>query len=190
MKMKKLVPFVACAALAVSATLGHSASRPKSISYKEASAFEQSLLAQESPAPNIPEAIYIQPINKSEACKLPTSKDQIERPNFRPYWDGECRNGFAFGLGRDIAISDTSHTEEITIHNGTGMNWSGPKVQYDYVNDGVAYRVGGDKEPAETVFAEKMDNPIEGFRIYQQILVSDNSGNEFKINSSPFSYGR
>lgn len=102
-----------------------------------------------------PEKLYVQPANKTEPCKLPTTRDQLERPNFRAYWDGECRNGFAFGLGRDIAMSDTHHVEEITIHDGTGGDWSAPRVDYDFVNNMVVYAVGGSQFPAVTQLAEK-----------------------------------
>lgn len=186
MNMQKLLPLAAFAVLAGYATPGQSASKPKSISHKEASAFELSLLARESAAPKAPEKVYAQPANKVEACRVPTTQDQLGRPNFRAYWDGECKNGFAFGLGRDIAISYTHHVEEITIHDGSGDNWSQPRVAYDYVNNVVSYAVGGSQFPAQTVLAEKMDNPVSGFNAIQTLSVVDELGKAFAIQSSPF----
>ena len=95
----------------------------RSVKYSEAIEFEQSLGALTN-MPSPPEKLYVQPLNKSEPCKLPTSKEQQERKNFKAYWDGQCKNGYAYGLGRDIAISDTHHYEEITIHDGNGDNFN------------------------------------------------------------------
>lgn len=128
----------------------------------------------------------MQPANKVEPCKLPTTSDQLDRSNFVAYWDGECRNGYAFGLGRDIAISDTHHAEEITIHSGTAANWSRPRVQYDFVNNIVAYIVGGAAFPARTAMMEKMDSSISGFNIMQILTVADGLGKEYTVQSSPF----
>ena len=121
--MKNLKQFTLAAYVALAAC----ATGPQAITYEEASAFERSLLARETAPPERPELLFVQPVNKTESCKLPTSQGQLDRPNFRAFWDGECKDGFAFGLGRDIAISDTHHVEEITIHDGTGDNWSQPK---------------------------------------------------------------
>lgn len=96
----------------------------RSVNYSEAMAFELSLGSVPA-MPSRPEKLYIQPLNKNEPCKLPTSKVQLERKNIRAYWDGQCKNGYAYGLGRDIAISDTHHVEEITIHDGNGDNFRG-----------------------------------------------------------------
>jgi hypothetical protein len=105
------------------ATTGQQAPTARALNYEEATAFERGLkssvpaeLSRQRPTH------FVQPANKKENCKLPTTQDQIDRRNFRAYWDGQCKDGYAFGLGRDIAISDTHHTEEITIHNGTGDN--------------------------------------------------------------------
>ena len=187
MNMKKVLPLVAFAVLAGYAALGQSASQPQAISYKEASAFETALLNRERVnAPKAPEKLYIQPANKAVACRLPTSQSQLDRPNIRAYWDGECKNGFAFGLGRDIAISDTHHIEEITIHDGTGDNWSQPRVDYDYVNNTVAYAVGGSEFPAETRLSESMVNSVSGFNAYQALSVVDELGRAYVVQSSAF----
>lgn len=162
------------------------ANGPKTLSYADASAFERALLAQKTTTTEVPERLYVQPANKKEACKLPTTQDQLDRPNFRAYWDGECKNGFAFGLGRDIAISDTHHLEEITIHDGTGNNWSQPSVNYDYVNNLIGYSVGGSTFPAGTKLSEKMDNSVSGFNAYHQLRVVDEHGNIFVVYSSAF----
>lgn len=186
MKMKKLVYIAPISALIACATPGYAGSQHKAISYQEASEFERSLLAREATPPALPEKLYVQPANKTEPCKLPTSRDQLDRPNFRAYWDGECRNGFAFGLGRDIARSDTHHVEEITIHDGTGWNWSAPKVFYDFVNNLVLYGVGGPQFPASTQLTEKMESSINGFNAFQTLSIVDEQGNAYIIESAAF----
>lgn len=184
--MRKLFYLAPIAALMACSTVGYAASKPKKISYQEASEFERSLLARESAPPTIPEKLYVQPANKTEPCKLPSTRDQMERPNFRSYWDGECRNGYAFGLGRDIAMSDTHHVEEITVHDGTGDNWSAPRVFYDFVNNLVFYAVGGSQFPASTQLAEKMETSINGFNALQTLSVTDTRGNSYIVQSAAF----
>ncbi|MFT3761280.1 MAG: hypothetical protein QM761_01445 [Pseudoxanthomonas sp.] len=183
-KIHLFAAFIVLSGFAATAQCG---SKPKSISYKEAAAFEQSLLARGSVPLELPEPLYVQPINKREACKLPTSRDQLDRPNFRAYWDGECKNGFAFGLGRDIAISDTHHFEEITIHNGAEDYWPQISVDYNYVENAVSYAVRGSKYPAQTSLMEKMDNSVAGFNTYQTLTIVDESGKELILMTSPFS---
>ena len=186
MNIKQTLPYAALALLAGCATPGQHASQPKPISYDEASAFEHSLLARRSAPPEMPPLIYTQPVNKKEPCKLPTSQDQLDRPNFRAYWDGGCKNGFASGLGRDIAISDTHHLEEITVHDGSGNNWSQPRVMYDYVNNTVLYAVGGSRFPEATQLGEKMDSSVGGFNAYHTLSVTDDSGKSLVIQTSAF----
>lgn len=186
MKMGKLSCLVSIAGVVACATSAYAASKPKAISYQDASEFERSLLARTAVLPSPPEKLYVQPANKTEPCKLPTTRDQLERSNFRAYWDGECRNGFAFGLGRDIAMSDTHHVEEITIQDGTGGDWSAPRVDYDYVNNMVVYAVGGSQFPAVTQLAEEMVNSINGFNALQTLSVIDGQGNGYFIQSAAF----
>lgn len=186
MKMRKLSYLVSLASVVACTTSAYAGSKPKAINYQEASEFERSLLARPTAAPPPPEKLYVQPANKTEPCKLPTTRHQLERPNFRAYWDGECRNGFALGLGRDIAMSDTHHVEEITIHDGTGGDWSAPRVDYDFVNNMVVYAVGGSQFPAVTQLAEKMDNSINGFNALQTLSVIDGQGNGYIIQSAAF----
>ena len=181
MSIRILLATAASTAFAACATSG-----PPAISNEEVFAFERALLARESPTPEPLEKLFIQPANKVEACKLPTSQEQLDRTNFRAYWDGECKNGFAFGLGRDIAISDTHHIEEITVHDGTGDNWSKPKVLYDYVNSQVSYQIGGSRIPVQTFLEEKIDNSIKGFNAQQTLSVMDDLGNAFAIRTYSF----
>lgn len=157
----------------------------RALSYEEASAYERTLPVRVTPIVKQPEMLYTQPVNKREPCKLPTTQDQLERSNFRAYWDGQCRNGFAFGLGRDIAISDTHHVEEITIHSGAADDYSAPAVMYDFVNNMVRYAARGERYPATAWFMEAMRNNGNDFQITQALGVTDEAGNNLFTEYSP-----
>lgn len=110
----------------------------------------------------------------------------MDRGNFRAYWDGQCKDGYAFGLGRDIAISDTHHVEEITVHNGTGDNLDSPRVGYDFVNNKVTYVTPGEKYPAASWFNESIYNNDNNFFTSYIFGVTDESGNNLVMEYSPF----
>lgn len=162
------------------------APKPKAMSFKEATAFEAALLSRPAATPRQPERLFVQPVNKTESCKLPTTSEQITRSNFRAYWDGDCRNGYAYGLGRDIAISDTHHVEEITIHGGSADDYSGPSVVVDYVNNQIVYSVRGDQFPATTTMVQRMETSVGGFNVAQTLVVNDGQGRAYVARVSPF----
>lgn len=170
-----------------SSTGGQQRPNARSINYDEASAFERSLLARELQSSQNPEPVYIQPANKNEPCKLPTTANQLSRGNFRAYWDGQCKNGYAYGLGRDIAISDTHHVEEITIHNGSAGQSSTPIVDYDFVNKKVIYAVPEGEYPAATRHTEFISNDGDQFNVHYALMVSDKDMNIQSIEYSPLS---
>ena len=158
----------------------------RTLTYEAASAFERTLQGKVASNPQHPPPLYTQPVNKQEPCKLPTTQEQLNRGNFRAYWDGQCKNGFAFGLGRDIAISDTHHVEEITTHSGTDDDLDSPKVDYDFVNNRVAYIVPDGKFPASVWFNEAIATNESGLQISNTFGVTDESGNSLVSQYSPF----
>lgn len=164
----------------------HHGPTARAINYDEASSFERSLKNGELTTLVQPKSeIFVQPLNKKEACKLPTTQDQIVRANFRTYWDGACKDGYAFGLGRDIATSDTHHVEEITIHNGTGDNNGSPSVFYDFVNTTVEYRTPSGKFPASSWINEEIKNGAGGFHVSFTTGITDEFGNNSVAINSP-----
>jgi hypothetical protein len=168
-------------------TTVQSGPKVRTLSYEEASAYERTLQAKPTTAKVLPEKLYTQPVNKQEPCKLMTSRDQLERSNFRAYWDGQCKNGFAFGLGRDIAISDTHHLEEITVYSANGDNYQAPAVAYDFVNNFTHYQTRGEKYPAATWFSETISSNGDNFQIVQLFGVTDELGNRLFTEYSPLS---
>lgn len=154
------------------------------LNFAEATAFERSLQARQSPAIEKPEArIYTQPVNKKEPCKLPTTEDQLARSNFRAYWDGQCKDGFAFGLGRDIAISATHHMEEIAKYT-TGGEPPEIAVHYNFVDNKVLYGVIEFKK--RVAFEEKIQTNLNQFYVEYSIWILDGEGGTLGMKYSPF----
>lgn len=183
--MKKIILF--CAITLVATSCATTSGGIRTMSYEEAAAFENSLLARGRQPIEPLEKLFTQPANKTEPCKLPTTQDQLERKNFRAYWDGDCKNGFAYGLGRDIAISDTHHTEEITIHGGNGeFNANKPWVFYDFVNNRASYGVHGVKYPATSGMSQIVNNDPANFTTNFSFGLTDESGNQLLLQTSPF----
>lgn len=165
------------------------ATGPRKVSMVEATASESQIIsaARNRPAPAQPEKLYTQPVNKTEPCKLPTSKEQLERKNFRTYWDGDCKDGYAYGLGRDIALADTHHVEEITFHNGDGDSRGQPMRLIDYVHNHGIYGVHGEAFPATAGYNEFVTNNGADFSIRYVAVATDEKGNLRFLESSPFS---
>ena len=158
----------------------------RTLSYEEASAFEKSLFARDPDPIKAPDILFVQPVNKKEDCKLRTTQDQLDRRNFRAFWDGDCKNGYAFGLGRDIAISDTHHTEEITIYDGTADSYANqPWAYYDFVNNYTAYGVRGQGYPATSGINQEMTYPDGSIGMVSSMGKTDESGNHLAALQSP-----
>src|SRR5690606_40909204 len=84
MNMKNLA-LVILASMALPAFAG---GLPK-VSMKEAMKVENAIIAaapKTAVAP-VPAMLYTQPANHTEPCKLPTNQSQLDRRNFRAYWD-------------------------------------------------------------------------------------------------------
>lgn len=108
------------------------------LSQSEADAFRQNLIKEfkKNPPESKYKRLFVQASNKAEPCLIPTSEDQLKLKGFRAYWDGECRNGYAYGLGRDIAIAKDFHVEEISIYRENGDN-DGLFLCIDYKNNSI-----------------------------------------------------
>lgn len=166
--------------------------QPPRLSYDEAATYERSLKSHEVPPfMKISEGkTFTQPVNKKEPCLLPTSKDQLERSNFKAYWDGQCRNGYAFGLGRDIAISNTHHVEEITVYKGQGDNEDSPAVLYDFVNNKTIARTAFAPFPKHYVTEEAIINGPNGFNVQYTVQAIDESARRKILLMSPLNPAR
>ena len=95
--------------------------------------FQKKLKALPAPEKNQDEDRWVQAINKSEKCLIITSQEFLNKPNPMTYWDGHCEKGYARGLGRNIEISDTSHTEVVTVYY-PDINIIRPYYIFDHIN--------------------------------------------------------
>jgi hypothetical protein len=62
---------------------------------------------------------WVQPSNKKEKCEIEVNFGTIDRTqedSYKLFWDGECKNGKANGLGRVFETSDTYEQSIITIY--------------------------------------------------------------------------
>lgn len=75
---------------------------------------------------------WVQPINKKEPCKVYVGygqKDPTQDESFKLYWDGQCKNGYAHGLGREFNIADLTNMWQIAIYR------KGQPEHYAVIND-------------------------------------------------------
>lgn len=62
---------------------------------------------------------WLQPENKKESCKIfdqhPLSETGVTE---RVLWDGNCKDGYAFGLGREFLVKDTGSVSAVATYVG------------------------------------------------------------------------
>ena len=158
----------------------------KKVSTEEAFSAIRALAKEKSQSLPGREGLYTQPANKSVPCKLSTTQDQLDRNNFRAYWDGECKDGFAYGLGRDISISDTHHVEEITIYGDNGKTLNSPSVFYDFVHQFVGYKLEEDGGSRTYRFEEHITNKGANFNFEYRLGEFVKNGNSYLVQWNPF----
>jgi hypothetical protein len=63
---------------------------------------------------------WIQPKNKKEECKIwvgiNPNNDRTIKEGYAFYWDGECKNGYAHGLGSAFEITQFADRQQIAIY--------------------------------------------------------------------------
>ena len=95
------------------------------ISEEEAFAVANEYLANSKSKPSPIEnelEVWTQPSNKSISCKVcvVTQKDNniTNSIGYKIYWDGACKNGYAYGLGREVVKSSTEYFDNISLYSG------------------------------------------------------------------------
>lgn len=66
-----------------------------------------------------PKLKFIQPKNKKETCKIAVpdgEDDPTKDSSYKIFWDGECKDGYAFGLGREIEKANMKDAWQIGIY--------------------------------------------------------------------------
>lgn len=65
---------------------------------------------------------WIQPANQKTPCKvyvgISKTEDRTLDDDYKIYWDGSCKNGFANGLGREFERGTVLNMEAIVIYQG------------------------------------------------------------------------
>jgi hypothetical protein len=102
------------------------AGQPDRVSEKEVSKYETKYLQEYEKIKNnyTDNSIvkWIQASNKTKPCKVfvGTSKknDITTDSEFKIFWDGECKNGYAYGLGREFERGTLISSDSIAIYSG------------------------------------------------------------------------
>lgn len=65
---------------------------------------------------------WIQATNKKEPCKLfigyNPNDDRTLKDGYKIFWDGKCKNGYAYGLGREFEKGFLTNSEAIALYSG------------------------------------------------------------------------
>lgn len=65
---------------------------------------------------------WIQATNKKEPCKLfigyNPNDDRTLKDGYKIFWDGKCKNGYAYGLGREFEKGFLTNLEAIALYSG------------------------------------------------------------------------
>lgn len=81
-------------------------------------ALEAGLHAQQAVPYQVPvdRLVWVQPTNKKAACRIPVPASlSMSAVHARLFWDGDCRDGRAYGLGRIMYRSDLRDADIITL---------------------------------------------------------------------------
>lgn len=130
---------------------------------------------------------WVQPKNKKESCRVYVGcydKNPTEDTSYKLFWDGECKDGYAYGLGREIEKANLKDDWQIGIYE-KGMA-TGGYIQKDNLHnvliEGEANYCGSQYAVVRRVFEENRDINL----VYE----SGSSGSEnepaLTITTSPF----
>lgn len=131
---------------------------------------------------------WIQAANKKEACKLYVgynpNDDRTLKSDFKIFWDGSCKNGYAYGLGREFERGFLTNMDAIGLYSGGEK-----KPEYFIQKDNLENKTEeGDINNGNFVITTIKDDGLNFDITYQyghfQREVKDN---EYYIFSSPFS---
>lgn len=116
---------------------------------------------------------WVQANNKKEDCKLFVSygqDDVRQKPDYKIYWDGECKDGYAYGLGREFLKGMMLDVETIAIYSGGKVE---PKYYYQF--DKLNYiTIKGDINN-QNIFIEYTNEDTANFNIMFEYRFTDES---------------
>jgi len=156
---------------------------------------------------------WIQPANKKEQCKVfvGTSKDDDRtiKHDYKIYWDGQCKDGYAYGLGREIEKGFLTDMEAIAMYSGEkkepdyyyqkcnlqnmimeGDITNGYFVQTNIKDESLNFRIsysygynGRGANPSLMIASSPMEDNVLFFKNYPNFTykIYDMTNNEFNI---------
>jgi hypothetical protein len=91
------------------------------VSDREAFKYEKEYLAEyellKNNFSNSSSINWVQPSNKKEPCKIYMGFD-LNDENFKSFWDGDCKDGYAYGLGREFMRGTVLNGDSLAIYQG------------------------------------------------------------------------
>ncbi|WP_066166350.1 hypothetical protein [Aliarcobacter cryaerophilus] len=134
---------------------------------------------------------WIQPKNKKEECKvyveIDSKNDKTTKSDYTLYWDGECKDGYAYGLGREIEKTMLEDLQQIGVYeNGKAVDYCTILSPLEGINQEGECSYSNEKanNHVKTIIEDKLDN----FDIKYEIGVSGtNISPGMGIQISPFS---
>lgn len=75
----------------------------------------------------------VQPINHTEKCLMP-GHELMKEAGVKRLWDGDCKDGYASGFGRDMILSESVHFEHYHYLSHAGQTPEAPYAWY-YMHD-------------------------------------------------------
>jgi len=104
--------------------------------YEKAYMAEYEIIKQQN-ANYHPSFKWIQPKNKKEECKvyvdINPKDDKTVKANYSLFWDGECKDGYAYGLGREIEMTLFENIQQLGYYDkGMAIDYF---VQFDTINN-------------------------------------------------------
>ena len=113
-----------------------------SVSEEEAFKYEKQYLAEwenwkQQNKNTKPSFKWIQPKNKKDECKVYVGinydDDKTIKSGYSLFWDGECKDGFAYGLGREIENTMLENLQQIGFYeNGKAVDYC---IGFDPINN-------------------------------------------------------
>ena len=159
---------------------------------------------------------WVQAANKKEPCKLfvsgDSNDDRTSKDGYKIFWDGNCKNGYASGLGREFERGFLTNLDAIALYNGEekkpeyfiqkdnlanitmeGDIINGNLVQTTIVDDGmnfdIKYQYGHfQRETLDTMFSI-ISSPFSSSIVYIKspgnyaYIIGDVTNDEFNENN-------
>lgn len=131
---------------------------------------------------------WIQAANKTETCKMfvgyNPNDDRTQKDGYKIFWDGKCKNGYAYGLGREMERGFLTNLDAIALYSGEEK-----EPEYFIQKDNLAHiSMEGDVNNGNYVRTSIKDDGMN-FDIWYQYGHFANKPADIGlfINSNPFS---